>query len=493
MDYKRLYYNWIINSNPDILHDLYVDNEYAIKILNIEYKKNNYIDDKKLIDIFNSSDNVNVCSEILEILQSAGIDLQPYISKIINMYSDSDYSVKSQIIKLSSKYIIIPGAFNIYKQWFNKPSGIDIHNIPIVFEAIDKYNWSDINECINIFNILINLAYYDIILPKHFKTAVKIYYDTDNYNLRTEIMLYISNVYRDDLYKNQVYDIYMDLVENYLLNYYSRNPEEVSELFFDIDHPSEKMLDVFIDYLDTCKNFLINSSSVSKCISAFSKRLTEDNIKYILNHGSFKYFANNIVLVSHTNYLRYYIQIFSYWTYYSIGSQFFYKLFLKNNNINISIQDTSYIFFAISNIITEPLDTIDNEVLIEHITKYLSRCNNIEFIYFITSNISNDSLGKLLNNSLFIHEFSRWLFRHSSYIDHNMKNILSRIFIYIGENPEYHYLYRQLPICQQNLYPIIEKYLHYTLAQKCAILLYNRKNISMADLNILDVQIFENI
>lgn len=540
MDYKRIYFNWVLNRPKNInkFAKRFFANlgtrekpltqeqtKYIIKLFHLLVTKctggteRQSWDTVFLKEVLDTLQDIKICCDILEILRLTDAPqalVDTCISKIITLYGSSgtgspEKQLKQRVLKVlndnSDQLYLSFELFGMYSELVSDSEKFEeqhLHEIPMILKAIDKYiecvKGENVTQVVvtiysKIFDILSNLAFIDIIDPKHLELAKTLYVlTTVNVELQSSIMWYVSNVFKDNVYKKDAESLYNELMIDFMNKNYTIHPEKVIEVISGAETISNEMLDIFV-YIVAHNTDEMHEWKFYKGVSDFSRVLTEEQVKYVVTNSTFKYFVNHDICHLPLYLIGRYCQLFSSWTFYPIGSQFFYRYFLTIKDLVPSPNMVKYTFFALSNIMTEP-DLYNVDIIVNYVSTHINVCEDLEMLYFIFSNCIDSvettsptvNMSHFLSNPIFVREFCTWLNTVDTR-DKHVPNIIHCIFNYMSTN-DFEYLYKVFPIHNQKWYPLVEKYLHGTLAQKCAIELYRRQEVSMDDLNALDVQIY---
>lgn len=361
------------------------------------------------------------------------------------------------------------------------------------------------NMYIIIFRIMTNLAYKDIIDEYFVNCAFNCYDKTENETLMVNIMYFLQNVYLDDDWteNDEFTETYVQCIQHFIRKYYITYPLLCMELLSDgrvLFQLNTEWVDLILSLMEqNVEHYEI----FEKCIVYFNYIRDENMMEYIVKSTIVKMIINKAINTSDDTILYLLTNMFVNFTscvHTELPCEFYYKYIYNRMKGNLDVYP-KYMLFGLSNIVSVEVNTNFvnvNDVLsyVANVIKYYDDCQELcADIYYLIDNLRNvSSFKEIVTHKQFMNTFAGWM-----YIKNIKMYILTRMmFHYIAYNPEYHYLYKSLlservmELSRDSyMYKrIVNRYMNFSLEQKCAKLLYKMGKIDDDDLEALDVTIY---
>lgn len=360
-----------------------------------------------------------------------------------------------------------------------------------------------------IFMIMTNLAFKDIIDDFFVNHALKWYYKTENEMLRLNIVYFLQNVYLDDdwIDNDEFTEQYTECMKHFINKYYILYPLLSMELLIDgrVLFPlSKHWVDLILSLMEqNVEHYEI----FEKCVVYLNYINDTDLIEYILQRTAVKMIVNKAINTEDEAILYLLTNMFVTFTSCvdtEMPCEFYYKYIFHKMMVQEKLIKVypKHVLFGLSNIVSETVNTLFinvNDVLsyVSNVIRYYDDCEELCVdIYYIIDNLRNvlSSFKEIISHANFIDAYARWMYMG----DIKIYRLTRIMFHYIAYNPEYHYLYksilseRVMELSRDSyMYKrIVNRYMNFTLEQKCAKLLYKMGKIDVEDLEALDITIY---
>jgi hypothetical protein len=365
----------------------------------------------------------------------------------------------------------------------------------------------DNDMCIAIFMIMTNLAYKDIIDGYFVYYGFILYNETDNEKLKVSIVYFLQNVYLDENWidDDEFTDKYVECIQNFIRKYYINYPLLTMELLND----ARILFPINTDWLDLILSLMEQNVEYYKVFERCVIYLNhiEDTLllEYIVESTKAKMIINKAINTNDDYILYTMTNMFVNFTSCletELPCEFYYNYIFKYIlNRNVIDVYPKYILFGLSNILCEKENysyiNVNNVLTyVANVIKEYDDCQELcTEIYHILDNLRNAlSFKEIIEHDVFMDAYARWDYM----TDIKIYRITRMMFHYIAYNEEYHYMYksvlnnRVMELAKDSyMYRrLINRYMNFSLEQKCAQLLYKMGKIDDEDLEALDITIY---
>ena len=357
--------------------------------------------------------------------------------------------------------------------------------------------------------IMTNLAFKDIIDEYFVYSVFKWYYKTETEILRLHIVYFLQNVYLDDdwIDNDEFTEQYVECIQDFIKKYYIQYPLLSMELLTD----AKRLFCLNKDWVDLVLSLMEQNVEhyeiFKKCILYLNRINDKNLIEYIVENSVSKMIVNKAIHTEDDTIFYLLTSMFMNFTSCvdtEKPCEFYYKYVyhrMMNQEKMIEVYP-KHVLFALSNIVCEKVNAefINVKDILSYITnviKHYDECEELCVeIYHIIENLRDmlSSFKEVVSNKEFMDAYAEWIYMRNI----KMYKLTRGMFHYIAYNPEYHYLYksrlseRVMELSRDSyMYKrIVNRYMNFTLEQKCAKLLYKMGKIDTEDLEVLDVTIY---
>lgn len=374
---------------------------------------------------------------------------------------------------------------------------------------ISRFDTLDENMYTTIFKIMTNLAFKDIIDEYFVYYAFNCYNEIENESLRVNVVYFLQNVYLDDNWINneKFTEKYTKCIQHFIHKYYIIHPLLSMELLNDakiLFPQNREWIDLILSLMEqNAENYEI----FEKCVIYLNNISNVDMMKYIVESTIVKMIINKVINTGDdtiTFLLTKMLVNFTSCVDTEVPCEFYYKYIFNRLIIQEKLIDIypKYILFGLSNIVCEKVnfDFINiNDVLsyVANTIIFYNDCQELCIdIYHIINNLKDvlSSFKEIISHKKFMDTYAGWMYMD----DIKLCRVTRMMFHYIAYNEECHYMYKSLLSERvmelskdSHIYKrIVNKYMNFSLEQKCAKLLYKMGKIDSNDLEALDVTIY---
>ncbi len=382
---------------------------------------------------------------------------------------------------------------------------------------ITKHQFCSENASVysNIFTILSNVAYKDVVYKEFVEFAVEMYLDhVTSAILDYDIIHFLRNVYFDE-----VGTTYLDehFILTCVINFITRRadvyPELAAELMGVFARFMKKEELVTKPLIDIALQVLEEYSYTEwawESIHMFVKDIDDSELlEYMVDRPRTKLLAENTMWhrpEDASNLIRLFCTATTS-TETELPCQFFYKyIFEPFQKTGLHVYPRNMLL-ALSNILTstDNLEFVDMDSVIKYVVDvlemYPTSSDLYEDIFFVITNINRvGRLTDLVRNEDFMDHFRTWV-SHVDYSHTKAKFVyksIAHIFRAVSQNESLWYYFdselgadvRRLADVSDEVRKTVRGSMHCTLQQKCALMLYHQNKIGLDDLKVLDVTIY---
>lgn len=360
-----------------------------------------------------------------------------------------------------------------------------------------------------IFKIMTNLAYKDII-NKYFVDYAFSCYKEVNEGVRVNIVYFLQNVYLDDdwIDDDEFIEKYRECITHFIRTYYIIHPYLSMELLTD----ARMLFPINREWIDLILSLteqnVENYETFEKCIIYLNSISNSWMMDYIVQSPIVKMIVNKALNTNDDTIIYLLTNMFLTFTSSEeteVPCEFYYKYIFHRMIVQEKMLDVypRHILFSLSNIVctNTNIKFINVNDILSYITYVIRNYNEIECaldtdIYYLIENLRVlISFKEILAHKEFMDAYAMWI-QYNGNI--KIYRITRMMFHYIAYNPEFHYLYKStlsekvLELANKSyMYKrLVNRYMNFTLEQKCAKLLHKMGKIDDNDLEVLDITIY---
>ncbi len=430
-----------------------------------------------------------------------------FVAKCLPIYiADTRYNLNN--------YLMSPDSAVSVKNYLSTELEITIDFIWL-YIAEHRFSWKTASVYYDIFTILSNIAYEDIVYKEFVELAMHMYLEHVTFpDLDCEILYFLRNVYFD---KVGITYLSGDFLSTYVINFVTRRadvyPELAAELLCNFTRfmneeglVTKQLIDLALRIVDEYSD----TDWAWNHIHVFFKHISDPKLlDYMVGQPLAKLLVENTFANEPENVFNL-IRLFSSATTSNsteLPCQFFYTYIFEPFQKKGMDVYPRYMLLALSNILATNvnlefvnLDLVLNYV-VDVLETYPTSSDLYEDIFFVMDNMNHMGLiAALIHTPNFMDHFHTWI----SLVDcsHVKSEFVYRSIAHIfraiaqDESLLYHFdsdlgtEVRKLGHKSDEVYKTVCNTMHCTLQQKCALLCYNHNKISLDDLKALDVTIY---